>query len=131
AREARLHPPSVLHEWLAALAAERAAGIAPDAPYRVARALELVLTARNGAQRADAIGGQSLRSHGIPYRKLLMTVPPEQLEANIARRVDAMLADGLLEEAERIGGDAVAADAVGYREALAYLAGWSTQGELR
>ncbi len=42
-----------------------------------------------------------------------------------------MLAGGLLEEAERIGGDAVAADAVGYREALAFLAGWSTARELR
>jgi tRNA dimethylallyltransferase len=53
------------------------------------------------------------------------------LESNIARRVDAMLAAGLVEEAERIGGDALAADAVGYREALAYLAGWSTRDELR
>jgi tRNA dimethylallyltransferase len=42
-----------------------------------------------------------------------------------------MLANGLLEEAERVGADAVAADAVGYREALAYLAGWSTRAELR
>ena len=51
--------------------------------------------------------------------------------ARIERRVDAMLAAGLVEEAERIGLDAVAADAVGYREALAYAAGWSTAAELR
>jgi tRNA dimethylallyltransferase len=131
AREARLHPSDVLHGWLAALAPPRAAAIAPNDPYRVARALEVVLTARSGAQRPDAIVGQSLRAHGIPYRKLLLTVPSEVLESNIARRVDAMLAGGLLEEAERIGADAVAADAVGYREALAYLAGWSTRAELR
>ena len=42
-----------------------------------------------------------------------------------------MLAAGFLAEAERIGADVVAADAVGYREALAFLAGWSTQAELR
>jgi tRNA dimethylallyltransferase len=42
-----------------------------------------------------------------------------------------MLAAGLLDEARRIGPDAVAADAVGYREALAFLAGWSTRDELR
>ena len=42
-----------------------------------------------------------------------------------------MLANGFLEEAQRVGADAVAADAVGYREALAYLAGWSTRAELR
>ncbi len=131
AREARLHPPDVLHDWLAAIAPPRAAAIAPNDPYRVARALEVVLTSRSGAQRADAVAGQSLRARGIDYRKLLLTVPPEQLESNIARRVDAMLTEGLLDEAERIGADAVAADAVGYREALAYLAGWSTLPELR
>jgi tRNA dimethylallyltransferase len=36
-----------------------------------------------------------------------------------------------LEEAQRIGGDVVAADAVGYPHALAYLRGWTTRGELR
>jgi tRNA dimethylallyltransferase len=53
------------------------------------------------------------------------------LAQRIAARVDAMLAAGLLDEAERIGAQAVAADAVGYREALAHLAGWSTAAELR
>ncbi len=68
---------------------------------------------------------------GIPFRKLYLDVAPDELQRRIESRVDAMLANGLLAEAERIGGDAVAADAVGYREALAYLAGWSTRDELR
>jgi tRNA dimethylallyltransferase len=42
-----------------------------------------------------------------------------------------MLAAGLLDEAERIGPDAVAADAVGYPQALAFLAGHSSLAELR
>jgi tRNA dimethylallyltransferase len=42
-----------------------------------------------------------------------------------------MLAAGLLDEAERIGEAVVAANAVGYPQALAYLHGWSTIGELR
>jgi tRNA dimethylallyltransferase len=42
-----------------------------------------------------------------------------------------MLARGFLDEAERVGSGAIAADAVGYREALAHLAGFSTQDELR
>ncbi len=42
-----------------------------------------------------------------------------------------MLAAGFVDEAERIGADAVAADAVGYREASAYLNGWSTFQELQ
>ena len=49
----------------------------------------------------------------------------------IEQRTDRMLAAGLLEEAERIGLEAGAANAVGYREALAYLRGWSTRDELR
>ena len=53
------------------------------------------------------------------------------LERRIAARVDAMLANGFVEEAARVGADAVAADAVGYREALAFLAGFSTRDELR
>jgi tRNA dimethylallyltransferase len=42
-----------------------------------------------------------------------------------------MIACGLLREAELIGPGAVAADAVGYREALAYQNGWLTSEELR
>ena len=67
----------------------------------------------------------------MEYRKLHLDISPETLERRIAARVDAMLAGGFIEEAERIGGGAVAADAVGYREALAYLAGFSTRDELR
>jgi tRNA dimethylallyltransferase len=42
-----------------------------------------------------------------------------------------MLECGLLEEAESVGGDAVAASAVGYPQALAFLRGWCTRDELR
>jgi tRNA dimethylallyltransferase len=131
AREARLHPPEVMHEWLAALAPQRSAAIAANDPYRVARALEVALTLRSGGQRTDAAGANTLRSGGVAFSKLVLTIAPEALDANIARRVDAMLAAGFLEEAERVGAAAVAADAVGYREALAYLMGWSTRAELR
>jgi tRNA dimethylallyltransferase len=41
-----------------------------------------------------------------------------------------MIANGLLEEAERIGENAVAASAVGYPQALAYLQGWCTRDEM-
>ena len=73
----------------------------------------------------------NLRTRGIPFRKLYLAVAPDVLEQRIAQRVDAMLANGLLEEAERVGAGAVAADAVGYRESLAYLAGRSTDAQLR
>ncbi len=130
AHEARLHPPDVLHGWLAALDPARAAAIEPADPYRVARALEIALGRR--APPADELAAlPTLRAGAIPYRKLWLEVDPAVLERRIAARVDAMLAAGLVAEAERVGADAVAADAVGYREALAYAAGWASDAELR
>ena len=137
AREARVHPPDVLGDWLRALAPERAVAIAPNDPYRVARALEIALAERGPLRHAQALrqdqgdNTPNLRTRGIPFRKLYLEVALDVLEQRIAQRVDAMLANGLLEEAERVGAGAVAADAVGYREALAYLAGRSTYAELR
>jgi tRNA dimethylallyltransferase len=130
AAEARVHPPEVLAGWLAVLAPERAAAIAVNDPYRVTRALEIALAGRS---QAPAARGPlpTLRAAGIPYVKVVLETEPGVLLERIERRVDAMLAQGLVEEAERIGGDAVAADAVGYREALAFLAGWSSAAELR
>jgi tRNA dimethylallyltransferase len=133
-REARVHPPDVLADWLRALAPSRAAAIAANDPYRITRALEIALAERSPDSRdcnSASLAAQNLRARGIPYRKLYLDVDAVELERRIGVRVDRMLAGGLLEEAERIGGDAVAADAVGYREALAYLAGWSTRAELR
>jgi tRNA dimethylallyltransferase len=135
AAEARIHPPGVLAEWLAVLAPARAAAIAPNDPYRVARALEVVLARRSVAPVPSEAEGReplpTLRAAGIPFVKLVLETEPGILDERIARRVDAMLAAGFLEEAERVGSEAVAADAVGYREALAFLAGWSTAAELR
>jgi tRNA dimethylallyltransferase len=131
AREARLHPPAVLADWLAALAPARAAAIAPNDPYRITRALEIALAERGGGDRVAETAPDNLRTRGTPYRKLYLEIAGDELERRIAARVDAMLAGGLCEEAERVGIDAVAADAVGYREALAYRSGWSTAAELR
>ena len=131
AREAHLHPPDVLAAWLAAIAPARAAAIDPRDRYRVTRALEIALAERAAGARPPASAPDNLRTRGIPLRKLSLEIEREELLKRIATRVDAMLADGLCEEAERVGSGAVAADAVGYREALAFLSGWSTAAELR
>jgi tRNA dimethylallyltransferase len=131
AREARVHPPDVLVDWLRALAPERAAAIAPNDPYRIARALEIALAERRPGGSATRDDHANLRTRGIPFRKLYLAIAPDALEQRITQRVHAMLANGLLEEAQRVGAAAVAADAVGYREALAYLSGWSSYAELR
>jgi tRNA dimethylallyltransferase len=130
AHESQLHPPEVMHAWLAALEPARARALAPEDRYRVARALEIALAERS--ERAPTeIERRSLRSENIPYAKLFLDVPIGVLETRIAARVDAMLQAGLLEEAERLGETAVAADAVGYPQANAYLRGHSTRDELR
>jgi tRNA dimethylallyltransferase len=131
AHEARVHPPEALAAWLQAVAPARAAAIAPNDPYRVTRALEIALAERAGLQKSDRHDEQNLRTRGHAARKLYLEIAPSELERRIAARVDTMLAAGLLDEAERVGPDAVAADAVGYREALAFLAGWSNRDELR
>ncbi len=130
AHEARVHPPDVLHAWLAARDPARAAALEPGDRYRVARALEVALAPR-GALRADASAGESLRHAGLPYLKVALDVPLAVIDARIALRTSALLANGLVDEAERIGPSAVAADAVGYPQALAYLAGFSTLAELQ
>jgi tRNA dimethylallyltransferase len=123
----------VLAEWLHALAPARAAAIASNDPYRTMRALEIALVERTSTTPRDdgAVSRDNLRARAIPFRKLYLEVALDVLERRIAARVDAMLAHGFLDEAQRVGGDAVAADAVGYREALAFLAGFSTRDELR
>jgi tRNA dimethylallyltransferase len=130
-REGRAHPLDVLHEWLRARDPQRAAAVSPADPYRILRALEIDL-ARAG-KRGTPSGPSplpTLRTGGIPFVKLVLRVDPPELEQRIAERTRTMLAGGLIEEAERIGGTAIAADAVGYRETLAYLSGWLTFAEL-
>ena len=126
AREARVHPPEVLHAWLGTRAPARAAALGPGDTYRIVRALEIALAPDGSAN----CGHPSLRVAGIPFVKLVLDVEPEVLETRIAARVATMLAAGLVDEAERIGPEAVAADAVGYPQALAFLAGWLGERDL-
>jgi tRNA dimethylallyltransferase len=130
AHEARLHPSEVLHTWLAVRDPVRARAVAPSDPYRVLRALEIALSGELATSSAEC-ARPSLRSLGIPFVKLALDVDDAVLDARIAARVDAMLAAGLVEEAQGVGAFAVAADAVGYPQVLAYLAGHLTAKELR
>lgn len=129
AREVRVHPPEFLHGWLAVRDPRRAGMLAPGDTYRVARALEVALSAI-GSTRDDA-PLRNLRAAGIAHLKVGLDVPLSEADERIERRTDAMLAAGLIEEAERIGAVAVAADAVGYPQTLAFLNGWSTHAEMR
>ena len=127
AEEARVHPADVLHAWLATRDPARARELSPNDGYRVTRALEIALAPRPAAVDETF----SLRAQRIPYRKIWLEIDVETLNERIARRTDAMLAAGFVEEAEHIGADAVAANAVGYADAVAFTRGWLTEDELR
>lgn len=122
AREMRAHPPEVLHEWLALRDPSRAAAIERNDLYRIGRALEIAL-APTREERAEI---PTLLSRALSFRTFALDLPLPEIDRRIEARARAMLAGGLLDEAEALGARAVAADAVGYPQALAYLRGQST-----
>jgi tRNA dimethylallyltransferase len=128
AAEATVHSHEFLHEWLSLRDPRRAAQLHPGDAYRVLRALEIALASPQGAPGAAA---RTLATEKIPRLTVFLDVALGELDERIERRTDRMLADGLVEEAERIGETAVAASAVGYPQALAFRRGWATGDELR
>lgn len=128
AREAKLHPPEFLHEWLALRDPVRARVLHPGDTYRVLRALEIALSPQVRA-RDEALA--TLAGEDIAWQTVFLDVPLPELDSRIARRTATMLEDGLIEEAESVGSHAVAASAVGYPQALAFVRGWCARDELR
>ena len=123
--EARLAQEGVesLFRQLAALDPATAAQIDARNPRRVLRALEIFLL--TGRPKVELEGADP-----PPYRILMigLTRPRERLYARIDRRVDAMLAAGLVEETQRLldaGYDArlPSMTSLGYRECIDYLTG--------
>ena len=117
-----------LHTRLAALDPESAAAIHPNNVKRVIRALEICLVSGKTKTELDALSRQAQPRvdalvFGIRYNDR------EVLYDRIGRRVDAMLAEGLVEETERLWRagvfevNATAAGAIGYKEILPYLQG--------
>jgi tRNA dimethylallyltransferase len=129
AREASVHDARFLHGWLTLRDPRRAAMLHPGDAYRVLRALEIALAPPDAVLRERP--QRTLASQGIAFVKVFLEIDRAELDRRIGSRTDAMLQAGLLDEAERIGADAVAANAVGYPQALAYLRGWCTHAELR
>lgn len=105
-------------------------------PRRVTRALErcrasgktLAVLAEEFARLPGPFSGWEVRCTRLDRE-------PEDLNARIARRVDAMLADGLIAEVERLRAAGLernlsASRAIGYRETLAMLDGKLSGPEL-
>lgn len=118
-----------LHAELARVDPVAAEGIGPRNARRVVRALEVIaLTGRPYSA--------SLPQHvyEVPAVQIGLDCAREALDERIGRRVDAMWADGLLDEAAALAAHGVgrtAARAVGYAQAFAQLRGELDEEEAR
>ncbi len=119
-----------LHQRLAAIDPEAALAIHPNNVKRVVRAIEIFET--TGKTKTDVDKEQLCGE--IPYEDTMIVLQFEdrgRLYARTDLRVDLMMKEGLVEEAEAIldSGRAVsitAAQAIGYKEFLPYFAGEQT-----
>jgi tRNA dimethylallyltransferase len=115
-----------LHARLAAFDPTAAARIHPNDVRRIIRALEVV---EGTGRPMPSSWGDSRPLHPVFARQMLVLDQPRRtLHERIDRRVEAMFAEGLIEEARvasgRPGGiGATARQAAGYAEALEVLAG--------
>lgn len=124
--EAAAKGPRQLHRRLARLDPQAAARIHPNDAVRLIRALE---TAEVTGQPLS----QHHRRHGFaesPFRalKIGLTMERQALYNRIDRRVDAMLAAGLLEEVRQLlragySGELKSMQSIGYRHMVDYLSG--------
>jgi tRNA dimethylallyltransferase len=122
-REAAEHGAAALHARLAQVDPAAAAGILPTNLRRIIRALEVFeVTGRPISEQ------QAKRPPPYRARTLWLALPPSELYERIDRRVDAMIADGLVAEVRGLierGYDwkLPALSSLGYREFQPYFAG--------
>lgn len=120
--------PLALHTMLAMVDPESAQGIHPHNVKRVIRALEIYHTSGKTKSEWDRLSRQA----ESPWDACVIGLRYEDravLYDRIHRRVDAMMAAGLVEETRRLRAAGVfevcatAAQAIGYKELFAYLDG--------
>ncbi|AEM47652.1 tRNA dimethylallyltransferase [Acidithiobacillus ferrivorans SS3] len=119
-----------LHQRLATLDPETAAGIAPHDRQRIQRALEMILS--SGAPISAHRHWQG--AFPGPLYKIILRPPRTWLHQRIAQRLDAMLAEGFLEELESLrqrhyAPELPAMRAVGYRQYFAWHDGLYSAAE--
>ena len=111
----------VLHQELKEVDPEAAKRIHVNDSFRVIRALEVYATTGRSLSKWQE---EPVRAAAFSARYVRLTLSREPLYERIDRRVDAMMANGLLEEIEALvsrgvlSSDMPAASAVGYRELL-------------
>ncbi len=124
-RRAREHGSESLHEELAGIDPGSASRIHPNDVLRIVRALEVYIS--TGSTLTSWQSGSGRRPAYAPVY-FGLTMDRVRLYARIDRRVDAMIAAGLIDEVRRLFESGAllpglpAANAVGYREILDVLA---------
>ena len=121
--------PQELHDRLKSVDPATAERLHPNDVRRVIRALEIFETSGKGRSEQENLP----RAEG-PYHVLVygLSMPREQMYARINRRVDTMIADGLVQEVQSLLDKGIsprpeggAMQAIGYKEIVSAL-----QGEL-
>lgn len=135
-REAEQHGLEALHRRLAEVDPESAARIHPNDPQRLMRALEVFDI--SGRSMTELWSEQQRET--FPYRTLSIGLAPAQrsvLHERIARRFEAMLEGGFLDEVAALKArgdlspDLPSMKSVGYRQAWSHLDGEYDLSELR
>jgi tRNA dimethylallyltransferase len=124
-RRLQAEPTGALYERLRRRDPVRAAQLHPNDRQRVARAIEVV--EQTGRTMAELVRTGSARREYEPAWCVL-DMPRAELYRRINERFDAMMAAGLLDEVRRLvdsgfGRDTYVANAYGYAELMAHLAG--------
>ena len=128
--EEELRAPGALHAQLAAVDPASASRIAPRDRVRVIRALEVFQLTGRPLSAHHAGHAPSERQ---PMKVAVLSPPASELEPRIVARTRAMLEAGLVDETRRAiarYGEVVPLQAVGYREAAAFLDGKLAESEL-
>lgn len=121
--QAETEGKAALHARLAQLDPQAAASIHPNNVVRVVRALEVCLSSGRTFSELKAENA----SHPTPYDAAIIGLDYADravLYDRINRRVDVMLAQGLLEEARTVyesGGLQTAGNAIGYKELIPFF----------
>ncbi len=119
------------HRKLAELDTVRAKSIHPNDRLRIIRALEIFHQTQHPS--SDLLKQHQFGNREFLALKLCLQVEKEQLYDRINERSEKMMADGLIQETERLmkkgyGPDLKSMSAIGYRHILKYLQGeWSRE----
>ncbi len=125
-REAEKRGSAQLYERLRLKDPEAARRLHPNDAFRIVRALEICEA--TGKPLSDHHGDHRFAEARFDALKIGLTLPRETLYERIDRRVDLMIAEGLLEEVKALiemgyGPDLKPMRSIGYRHMAAWLAG--------